>query len=80
MNAIIIGCGYVGSAVAQHWRNLGHVSTATTTTQDRIGELQKVANQAIVLKRCDEETLQTILQNQDVVLHTYIRPTTLFLP
>jgi Trk K+ transport system NAD-binding subunit len=67
MNAIIIGCGYVGSAVAQHWRNLGQVITATTTTQDRIGELQKVANQAIVLKRCDEETLQTILQNQDVV-------------
>jgi Trk K+ transport system NAD-binding subunit len=61
MNAIIIGCGYVGSAVAQHWRNLGHAITATTTTQDRIGELQKVANQAIVLKRCDEETLQTIL-------------------
>jgi Trk K+ transport system NAD-binding subunit len=54
MNAIIIGCGYVGSAVAQHWRNLGHVITATTTAQDRIGELQKVANQAIVLKRCDE--------------------------
>ncbi|EGK88690.1 SDR family oxidoreductase [Microcoleus vaginatus PCC 9802] len=67
MNAIIIGCGYVGSAVAQHWRNLGHVITATTTTQDRIGELQKVANEAIVLKRCDEETLQTILQNQHVV-------------
>ena len=67
MNAIIIGCGYVGSAVAQHWRNLGHVITATTTTPDRIGELQKVANQAIVLKCCDEETLQTILQNQDVV-------------
>jgi nucleoside-diphosphate-sugar epimerase len=67
MNAIIIGCGYVGSVVAQHWRNLGQVITATTTTQDRIGELQKVANQAIVLKRCDEETLQTILQNQDVV-------------
>ena len=67
MNGIIIGCGYVGSAVAQHWRNLGQVITAKTTTQDRIGELQKVANQAIVLKCCDEETLQTILQNQDVV-------------
>jgi nucleoside-diphosphate-sugar epimerase len=67
MNAIIIGCGYVGIAVAQHWRNLGHVITATTTTQERNGDLQKVANQAIVLKRCEEETLQTILQNQDVV-------------
>ncbi|AFZ07207.1 NAD-dependent epimerase/dehydratase [Oscillatoria nigro-viridis PCC 7112] len=67
MNAIIIGCGYVGSAVAQHWRNLGHVITATTTTQERIGELQKVANQVIVLKRCDEETLQTLLQNQDAI-------------
>ncbi len=67
MNAIIIGCGYVGSAVAQHWRNLGHAITATTTTQERIGELEKVANEAIILKRCDEETLHTILQNQDVV-------------
>lgn len=67
MNAIIIGCGYVGSAVAQHWQNLGHAIVATTTTPDRIGELQKVANRAIVLKRCDEETLQTILQNQDAV-------------
>lgn len=67
MNAIIIGCGYVGSVVAQHWQNLGHAIAATTTTPDRIGELQKVANQAIVLKRCDEETLQTILPNQDAV-------------
>ncbi len=67
MNAIIIGCGYVGSVVAQHWQNLGHAITVTTTTPDRIGELEKVANQAIVLERCDEETLQTILQNQDVV-------------
>jgi nucleoside-diphosphate-sugar epimerase len=67
MNAIIIGCGYVGIAVAQHWQNLGQVITATTTKQDRMGELQKVANQAIVIKRCDEETLKTILPNQDAI-------------
>lgn len=74
MNAIVIGCGYVGTAVAQHWQNLGHVITATTTTQQRIGELEKVAKQSIVLKRCDEETLHRILQNQDVVFLSVAPP------
>jgi len=47
MNIIIIGCGYVGMALAQHLQNMGHVITATTTTQERIEELEKVANQSL---------------------------------
>lgn len=74
MNIIIIGCGYVGMALAQHLQNMGHIITATTTTQERIEELEKVANQALILKSCDQEILQTILPNQDVIFLT-IAPT-----
>jgi nucleoside-diphosphate-sugar epimerase len=67
MNTIIIGCGYVGSAVAQHWQHLGQVVTATTTTQERVAELEQFAQQVFILERCDERTLPAVLQNQEAI-------------
>ncbi|MBE9003557.1 NAD-dependent epimerase/dehydratase family protein [Fortiea sp. LEGE XX443] len=69
MNIAIIGCGYVGYAVAKYWQQkMTFVVTATTTTPERIQELQTVAQKIIVTKGNDPETLQSVLQNQDVVL------------
>ena len=68
MNIAIIGCGYVGGAVAQYWQNKDFVITATTTTDERVPELQKIANKVIVVKGNDPELLKSILQHQDVVL------------
>lgn len=69
MRVAIIGCGYVGTAVAHHWRQeLGFVVTATTTRQERVTELSSVPARVVVLKGDDAAALQSALQDQDAVL------------
>jgi nucleoside-diphosphate-sugar epimerase len=69
MNVAIIGCGYVGCAVAQYWQqNMSFVVTATTTTPERVPELQTVAQQVVVVQGNDSDLLKSVLRNQDVVL------------
>jgi nucleoside-diphosphate-sugar epimerase len=69
MNIAIIGCGYVGCAIAKYWQQkTNFVVTATTTTPARISELQAVAQKVIVTKGNDPEGLKRVLENQDVVL------------
>ena len=69
MNVAIIGCGYVGCAVAQYWqKNMSFVVTATTTTPERVPELQTVAQQVVVVQGNDSDLLKSVLRNQDVVL------------
>ncbi len=69
MNIVIIGCGYVGYAVAKYWKqNHDLVITATTTTPTRIVTLQEVAHKVEILKGSDTEALKAVLQNQEVVL------------
>ncbi|TAE58151.1 MAG: SDR family oxidoreductase [Nostocales cyanobacterium] len=68
MNIAIIGCGYVGCAVAQYWQDQDFVITATTTSPERVIELQNVAQKVVVTKSNDPETLKAILKHQDIVL------------
>ncbi|NEU73512.1 SDR family oxidoreductase [Hassallia byssoidea VB512170] len=69
MNIAIIGCGYVGYAIARYWQqNSSFIVTATTTTQSRVPALQSVAQKVVVVSGNDSEALQSVLQNQDVVL------------
>ena len=69
MNITILGCGYVGTAVAQYWnQTLGLNVTATTTTPQRVASLETVANRVEVVRGDEPEKLLSILQNQDVVL------------
>lgn len=69
MNVAIIGCGYVGCAVAQFWQQkMTFVVTATTTTPERVPELQRVAQQVVVVQGNDSDLLKSVLKNQDVVL------------
>ena len=67
MNVAIIGCGYVGTAVARLWQQQGLNVTATTTTPERLPELNAVVQRAIVLKGDDAKTLQAELNNQQVL-------------
>jgi nucleoside-diphosphate-sugar epimerase len=66
-NVTILGCGYVGQAVAQRWRQLLMV-TVTTTTPDRIAELASVAQNVQVVNGNDEAGLRSLLHHQSVVL------------
>ncbi|MBD2664343.1 NAD-dependent epimerase/dehydratase [Richelia sinica FACHB-800] len=69
MNIAIIGCGYVGYALARYWQqNHNFVLTVTTTTPERIPTLENVAHKVILTRGNDLEGLKSVLQNQDVVL------------
>ncbi|MDB9539330.1 SDR family oxidoreductase [Anabaenopsis arnoldii] len=69
MNIAIIGCGYVGCAVAQLWQQkTNFMITATTTTPERVPTLQTLAHKVVVIQGHHREGLKSVLQNQDVVL------------
>jgi nucleoside-diphosphate-sugar epimerase len=69
MNVAIIGCGYVGTAVAKYWQQkMTLVVTATTTTLSRVSELETFAQKVFVLQGSDREELEKALHGQDCVL------------
>ncbi len=68
MNVAIIGCGYVGTAVARLWQKQGLNVTATTTKPERVPELNKVVTRTILAKGDDPAALQAVLKNQQVLL------------
>ncbi|HIK11357.1 MAG TPA: SDR family oxidoreductase [Oscillatoriaceae cyanobacterium M33_DOE_052] len=68
MNIAILGCGYVGTPTARLWRRQGHTVTATTTTPDRVAELEQVAHRVMVLTTNQPLALQELLSGQDVVV------------
>jgi nucleoside-diphosphate-sugar epimerase len=61
----IIGCGYVGTAMAKHWKSLGHTLTVTTRSLSRVDELRQFADQVIVL---EANNFIDVLEDQQVVL------------
>ena len=69
MNVAIIGCGYVGTAVAKCWQQkMTLVVTATTTTLPRVSELQTFAQKVFVLEASDRAELEKVVHGQDCVL------------
>ncbi len=70
MRLAIIGCGYVGSNIARLWHEQGNEVTVTTTTPDKVDELQAIASQVVVLTGNDLKSLKQLVVNQDIVLLT----------
>lgn len=69
MNITIIGCGYVGSAVAKYCQQkMTLLVTVTTTTPERIHELENIAQKVILVRGNEEETIHNLFKNQDCVL------------
>lgn len=69
MKVAIIGCGYVGKAIADYWRHeLGFVVTATTTKPENVTTLEDYAQRVVVVKGHDSAGLQSALQDQEIVL------------
>jgi nucleoside-diphosphate-sugar epimerase len=66
-HAVILGCGYVGQAVAQLWQPSLTV-TVTTTTPGRVPELVSIAQQVVMVRGDDEFGLRSLLQGKEVVL------------
>lgn len=69
MNVAIIGCGYVGKAIADYWcHELGFHVTATTTHPENVPILEDHAQRVVVVKGNDADGLLSVLQNQETVL------------
>ncbi|MGB7520402.1 MAG: NAD(P)H-binding protein, partial [Spirulinaceae cyanobacterium] len=68
MKITILGCGYVGKAVANKWNAAGHNLTVTTTTPEKVTELEKVAQKVVVLKGDDLPALTKLIADQETIL------------
>jgi len=68
INAAILGCGYVGTAVARRWSSQGIHVTATTTSPDRTYDLQSIADRVKVVHGSDRGAVSDLLQTQDMLL------------
>lgn len=68
MNITIIGCGYVGTAVASYWhQQQEHFITVTTTTKERVEKLKEVASRVVVMKGNDTEAMRSLVREQDII-------------
>lgn len=71
MNITILGCGYVGTALTNHWRNTTkHTITATTTTPERLDELGAIAHRSLLVHGSNADALNQGLKDQDVLVVT----------
>lgn len=65
MKVGIIGCGYVGQAIALRWKQEGHTIAVTTRNPEKAPFLESLTHHVHVLK---EGTLNHFLSKQDAVL------------
>ncbi len=68
---VIIGCGYVGTAVGRELAAIGHDVIATTTSPSRLDELRRIGLTACQLELTDVNKLRSVLVDRDVALLTY---------
>ncbi|MEM6452864.1 MAG: NAD-dependent epimerase/dehydratase family protein, partial [Cyanobacteria bacterium P01_D01_bin.105] len=68
MKVAIIGCGYVGSAVARHWHEQGLDVLVTTTREERVAELKAIASRVEVLSGTEGDRITAALSDRQVVL------------
>lgn len=68
MKIAIIGCGYVGQAIARQWYAAGHELTVTTTTPDKIPQLAEVAQRVKLLETKDLDGLREICEGKELIL------------
>lgn len=68
MRVAIIGCGYVGSAVAHLWHQNQEQVTVTTTTASKKNALESIASEAIVLTGNNISAIKDLVSDKDIVL------------
>ena len=67
-NITILGCGYVGSAIADYWQERGHFVTGTTTSWQRVAPLSELVSQVVLLKGDDPSAMESLVQGQDTIV------------
>jgi nucleoside-diphosphate-sugar epimerase len=64
----ILGCGYVGSALAGYLQDQGHCVTGTTTSRERVASLSKITSKAVLIKADDLTAVYSLLEDQDTLV------------
>jgi nucleoside-diphosphate-sugar epimerase len=72
--ALILGCGYVGSALARVLVNQEVAVTATTRTPDRVDELRRLGVNPVVADVMAPATLLPLLEDEPHVVFDLVRP------
>jgi nucleoside-diphosphate-sugar epimerase len=67
-NIAILGCGYVGSALADYWQERGHSITGTTTSRGRIAALSAAISKVVVMKGDNIAAINSLLQSQNTLV------------
>ncbi|MCH2247406.1 MAG: SDR family oxidoreductase [Crocosphaera sp.] len=67
-NIAILGCGYVGSALAAYWEDQGHFLTGTTTSRERADLLGEIVSKVVLMKGNDATAMQSLVEGQDTVV------------
>ncbi|MEM9271635.1 MAG: SDR family oxidoreductase [Cyanobacteria bacterium P01_F01_bin.143] len=67
-NVTILGCGYVGSALAYNWQEQGHFVTGTTTSRERVAILSELVSQVVLMKGDDANAMESLVQGQDTIV------------
>ena len=67
-NIAILGCGYVGSVLAEYWEDRGHCVTGTTTSRERVAGLSAAISRVLLMKGDDVTAVQALLQGRDTLV------------
>ncbi len=70
MNIVIIGCGYVGSKLADLLQKHHYVVTCTTRSRKKIATLKQIAQKVAVCKGSNEKELFELIERSDGVILT----------
>jgi nucleoside-diphosphate-sugar epimerase len=66
-NITILGCGYVGTALAEYWQEQGHLVTGTTTSPERVALLAETVSTAVVMKGNDIQ-VRSLLEDRNTLV------------
>lgn len=67
----ILGCGYVGEAVARAWKQEGHALWATTTRRERLAELSELVETPLIFDSGDSSTNLDFAADLDGILVSF---------
>ena len=67
----ILGCGYVGEAVAKAWRQEGHELWGTTTRRERLADLAEIVDTPVVFDSTDPRSSLKFAESLDGILASF---------
>jgi nucleoside-diphosphate-sugar epimerase len=65
---LIVGCGYLGKALALLLQDKGYTVTATTRHTERLEELSSLAQKSVIIRGDDEEALTPLIIEHPIIV------------